>query len=108
MLHYAQKKIEKNNWNNITLIQGDAVKINELVKIQVDAIISESYRKKQYPAHFVSKISDANMENSETQTWLEFSLACKYINYNIYSDFIFKSEEIGKLLNHMLNNPGKY
>ncbi len=40
MLHFAHQKIEKNNWNNITLIQGDAVKINELVKTRVDAIIS--------------------------------------------------------------------
>lgn len=34
----------------------------------VCANLSESYRKKQYPAHFVSKVSDADMENSETQT----------------------------------------
>jgi four helix bundle protein len=41
--------------------------------------IAEGYRKRKYPAHFVSKISDADMENSETQVWLDFSLSCKYI-----------------------------
>ena len=46
--------------------------------------ISESYRKRRYIAHFISKITDADMENTETQTWLEFSLACKYIDEHIY------------------------
>lgn len=74
----------------------------------VCANLSESYRKKQYPAHFVSKVSDADMENTETQTWLEFSLACKYMSRNTYEGLIEKSEETGRLLNHMLNNPEKY
>lgn len=38
--------------------------------------IAEGYRKRQYPAHFTSKMSDADMENSETQTWLLFALTC--------------------------------
>jgi four helix bundle protein len=46
----------------------------------VCASLAEGYRKRQYPAHFVSKISDSDMENSETQVWLDFSLACNYIN----------------------------
>jgi four helix bundle protein len=70
--------------------------------------IAEAYRKRQYPAHFLSKISDADMENSETLVWLDFSLACKYINREKYNDLVSKNHEIGKLLNHMLNNPGKY
>ncbi len=38
--------------------------------------LREAYRKKRYPAHFVSKVSDSDMENSETEGWLEFALAC--------------------------------
>ena len=72
------------------------------------ANLSESYRKRQYPAHFVSKVSDADMENSETQTWLEFSFACKYITEIQFKDIFSKSEEVGKLLNHMMQNPEKY
>ncbi|MBL4755498.1 MAG: four helix bundle protein [Flavobacteriales bacterium] len=74
----------------------------------VCANLSESYRKKQYTAHFVSKVSDADMENAETQTWLEFALACQYMNKNAYQDLTEKSEEIGKLLNHMIHHPEKY
>ena len=59
-------------------------------------------------AHFIAKIIDSDMENSETQTWLEFSLACKYINEETYNDLIHKSEEVGKLLQNMISNPSKY
>ena len=74
----------------------------------VCACIGEAYRKRQYEAHFVSKTSDADMENSETQVWLNFSLACKYINKQVYDKLLDKSAEVGRLLNHMINNPDKY
>jgi len=70
--------------------------------------IGEAYRKRKYPAHFVSKTTDADMENSETQVWLDFSLSCKYINKEIYQEYKERSEEIGKMLNHMIENPDKY
>ena len=74
----------------------------------VCSCIAEAYRKRNYPAYFVSKSSDGDMENSETQSWLDFSHACDYISANQHKDFITKSEEIGKLLNHMVENPEKY
>lgn len=74
----------------------------------VCANIGEAYRKRQYPAHFVSKVSDSVMENTETQIWIEFAYACKYINIEIYHDLIAKSTAIGKLLNYMINNPAKF
>ena len=68
----------------------------------------EAYRKKSYPAHFVSKITDSDMENSETSGWLDFSLACKYINGAKHHELSEKNAEVGRLLNHMINNPDKY
>lgn len=68
----------------------------------------EAYRKKRYPAHFVSKVTDSDMENSETLGWLDFSLACKYIAGQVHNKLIVSNQEIGKLLNHMMNNPEKY
>ncbi len=50
--------------------------------------IAEAYRKRKYPAHFVSKTTDADIENSETQVWLDFSLSCKYIDKTIYKNFV--------------------
>ena len=68
----------------------------------------EAYRKKIYPAHFISKVTDSDMENSETAGWLDFSLACGYIDQNIYDKYSDQNAEIGRLLNHMINNPEKY
>ena len=70
--------------------------------------LAEGYRKRRYEAHFISKISDADMENSETQVWLDFALACKYISQEIYDDLTNKSEEVGRMLNHMIEHPEKY
>lgn len=70
--------------------------------------IGEAYRKRKYPAHFISKVTDSDMENSETQVWLDFSFSCKYINKQIYLEYKLRSEEVGKMLNHMIENPEKY
>ena len=70
--------------------------------------IAEAYRKKRYPAHFVLKISDSDAENSETSVWLDFSRDCEYMGLDLHSKFLARNEEIGRLLNHMMNNPDKY
>jgi four helix bundle protein len=74
----------------------------------VCASIAEAYRKRQYPAHFISKISDADMENSETQVWLDFALSCEYLNSEDIINSKLKTDEIGKLLFHMISYPEKY
>lgn len=74
----------------------------------VVACIAEAYRKRQYEAHFISKISDADMENSETQSWIDFALACNYILSENYGSLINKSESVGRLLNDMIEHPEKY
>ncbi len=70
--------------------------------------LAESYRKRQYEAHFVSKLSDADMENSETQVWLDFSLACEYINNDEKNELDGLSEEVGKMLKRMMDSPEKF
>jgi four helix bundle protein len=70
--------------------------------------LAEAYRKKLYSAHFISKLSDCDAENSETSVWLDFSFKCNYIAEAQYTELNAKNEEIGKLLYHMLNNPEKY
>ena len=68
----------------------------------------EAYRKKRYTSHFVAKITDSDMENSEISGWLDFSVACKYIDEAVYKALTCKNDEVGRLLNHMINNPTKY
>jgi four helix bundle protein len=50
----------------------------------VPANIAEAYRKRAYPKHFISKLSDSDAENSETFTWLLFANNCNYINSEIF------------------------
>jgi four helix bundle protein len=74
----------------------------------VPANIAEAYRKRIYPRHFHSKLTDSDAENSETQVWLEFCFKCKYITEEIYNELIADGDEIGKLLNYMVLNPLKF
>ncbi|TKC03002.1 four helix bundle protein [Pedobacter cryotolerans] len=68
----------------------------------------EAYRKRRYKAHFISKLTDSDMENSETKGWLKFALSCTYISLDKYNELVGQSEEVGRLLNHMINHPEKY
>ncbi|MDQ8014640.1 MAG: four helix bundle protein [Flavobacterium nitrogenifigens] len=74
----------------------------------VSANIAESYRKRRYTNHFISKLTDSDAENSETNTWLEFSLECQYITKETFEKLNIKSLEIGRLINYMINNPNKF
>ena len=74
----------------------------------VSANIAEAYRKRRYPNHFISKLTDSDAENSETNVWLEFSLKCEYINIETYNNLNDKTIEIGRLINYMINNPDKF
>jgi four helix bundle protein len=70
--------------------------------------IAEGYRKRRYKAHFISKVTDADMENSETLVWIDFSISCGYIDKDTKDKLVQKAEEIGKLLCFMINNPEKF
>jgi len=74
----------------------------------VCANLAEAYRKRRYPNHFVSKLSDADTENGETQTWLEFALACGYIENVEFEKLNNQAEEVAKLLVYMMNNPERF
>ena len=70
----------------------------------VCANLSEGYRKRTYRAHFMSKLTDADMENSETGVWLDFAMACGYLNQEKYQALIRDNEAIGRLIGYMINH----
>jgi len=74
----------------------------------VFASIAEAYKKRKYPNHFISKLTDADMENGETQAWLDASLACNYITEKKHRELNAVSEEVTRLLIYMINNPEKF
>lgn len=74
----------------------------------VCANLAEAYRKRRYPAHFISKLTDCDAENSETLVWLDFALQCQYIDNKVHQELFDLNNEVGKLLYHMINNIEKY
>ena len=70
--------------------------------------IAEGYRKRRYKAHFISKLSDADMENSETLVWIDFALSCGYIDKETSTVLALKQDEIGRLLSYMMKYPAKF
>ena len=108
------------------LAYNQALKIHEITKLfpkeekysltnqirrsarSVCSNIGEVYRKRRYRAHFISKLSDSDMENTETQVWIDFAHSCKYINEREKYELSTKSHEIGRLLNFMISNPHKF
>ncbi len=70
--------------------------------------IAEPYRKRRYVKHFISKLTDADGENSETQVWLQFALSCQYITAEIEKTLQQQSNEVGKLIQYMITNPAKF
>ena len=63
--------------------------------------LSESWRKRRYIAVFKNKLTDAMQEASETQTWLEFSIACNYVDKQTFERLHYEYEQILGKLNAM-------
>lgn len=72
------------------------------------ANIAEGYEKRMYPAHFKSKMTDADMENTGTQIWCDFAFACEYVDEEQHAKILKTSAEVGKMLNNMEANPEKF
>lgn len=65
----------------------------------VCANLAEAFRKRIYPKSFVAKLSDSEGEAAETQVWLDFALACNYLDNETYQNLTEKYERIlGKLV----------
>jgi four helix bundle protein len=74
----------------------------------VCANMAEAWRKRRYIAVFRNKITDSMQEASETQCWLEFSLACEYIQRPLFDKLDGEYEQIISMLNSMEMNAQKF
>lgn len=70
--------------------------------------IAEAWRKRRYEAAFVSKLSDSEGESAETQTWIEFSVRCGYIDRETGKALYTKYDEIISMLVSMIANAPKW
>lgn len=74
----------------------------------VGANIAEAWRKRRYPAHFVSKLTDADGENAETQHWLDTTKACRYVDEMRHARLLELSEETGRLIGKMIQDADQW
>ena len=70
--------------------------------------LREAWAKRRYELHFVSKLTDCDGENGETDTCLDFARDCFYISEKEHQKFAADCAEIGKMLGSMINNPEKF
>jgi four helix bundle protein len=65
----------------------------------------EAWAKRRYEAHFISKLSDCDGENSETDSSLDFARDCGYINRDEHAEAVRVCHEVGKMLGSMMRRP---
>ena len=69
----------------------------------VGANIAEAWGKRRYEAHFISKLTDSDAEQLETQHWLDNSLECNYISKIETDELIDEYLSVGRMLNSMID-----
>src|SRR5438552_2495805 len=67
--------------------------------------LREAWAKRRYGAHFVSKLTDCDGENAETDTSLDFAKDCNYLSPDEHKDLSARCAEVGKMLGSMIQNP---
>jgi four helix bundle protein len=70
--------------------------------------LREAWAKRRYEAHFISKLTDCDGENSETSSSIDFARACGYITMEQHEELSNLCQEIGKMLGSMIKNPGPF
>jgi four helix bundle protein len=68
----------------------------------VGAQIAEAWAKRRYQKHFISKLTDADGEQQETQHWLDTAADCGYLSQKQALTLSEKCAEIGRLLGGMI------
>jgi len=70
--------------------------------------LREAWAKRRYEAHFVSKLTDCDGENAETESSMDFAKDCAYITQHEHAEVCSLCAEVGKMLGGMINNPGRF
>lgn len=74
----------------------------------VNANLSEAWRKRRYEAAFVSKLSDAETEAGETQTWLEFAVSSGYLDRELGAHLNNEYEQVIGMIVTMIHKPNEW
>jgi four helix bundle protein len=64
--------------------------------------LREAWAKRRYEAHFISKLTDCDGENSETDSSVDFARDCQYISADEHHLLTAKCADIGRMLGQMM------
>jgi len=70
--------------------------------------LREAWAKRRYEAHFLSKLTDCDGENNETDSSIDFARDCGYVNSSTHKELVALNREVGKMLGAMLKNPAPF
>lgn len=68
----------------------------------IGANLSEAWAKRRYPAHFLSKLTDADGELAETRHWISTATACAYLKVDQALVLGATADRIGNRLGSMI------
>ena len=69
----------------------------------IGAQIAEAWGKRRYERHFVSKLTDADAEQMETQHWVDEACDCRYLDSKQAEELTEELMQIGRMLNSMMD-----
>jgi four helix bundle protein len=70
--------------------------------------LREAWSKRRYEVQFISKLTDADGEHSETDTWLDFAKGCGYLREKEYGRLMSRCQAVGRMLGSMLRDPTSF
>ena len=74
----------------------------------IGAQIAESWAKRRYERHFVSKLTDADAEQLETQHWISVAASCGYMTDEVEGELLQELSEIGRMLHSMIERASSF
>lgn len=74
----------------------------------VGAQIAEAWAKRRYKKHFISKLTDSDGEQQETQHWIETAFDCGYISMIQSKDWLGRYASVGRMLNSMIQKADSF
>ncbi|HWA34235.1 MAG TPA: four helix bundle protein [Cyclobacteriaceae bacterium] len=74
----------------------------------IGAQIAEAWGKRRYERNFISKLTDADSEQLETQHWIDSALDFNYIDTESCNNLIRQYEHLGSMINNMINKSSDF
>jgi four helix bundle protein len=74
----------------------------------IGAQIAEAWAKRRYEKHFLSKLTDADGEQLETQHWIDTAVDCGYLDKAQAVKLLEQCLEIGRMLGSMIDKAPEF